>query len=257
MPIIAFTNQKGGVGKTTTAVNVAAALAKAGRPTLLVDNDPQGNATSGLGLEKNEGSGTYELMINGASLPDVVQKTKLPNLEAITANRHLAGAEVELTQAEGRYVRLARGLAAHHYDYVIIDCPPSLNFLSLNALVAAKYVVIPVQAEYYALEGLSSLFDILRKVRKSLNPELTLLGVAITMYDKRLRLSAQVHTEVKRHFSDHLFETVIPRSVRLAEAPSFGEPIGFFDRFSKGATAYHSLAEEVHVACQTRAWQRT
>lgn len=257
MPILTFTNQKGGVGKTTSALNVAAELAQAGHPTLLIDLDPQGNASSGLstGLAKLE-AGTYELLTSEGPLSELATPTAVNGLDLVAASKELAGAEVELSAAEGRYVRLARALSNNHYEYVVIDSPPSLGFLSLNALVAARYVVIPVQAEYYALEGLGSLFEILRKVKKSLNPELDLLGVLITMFDKRIRLSSQVVDEVKKHFPNQTFETLIPRNVRLAEAPSYGEPVGSFDKWSKGARAYKKLAEEVHDAVQTRAWQR-
>ncbi len=255
MPTIAFTNQKGGVGKTTSAVNVAAELAAQGHPTLLIDADPQGNASSGLG-RRRDGAGTYELLMHAAALTEVTVSTDTPGLDLVSATKHLAGAEVELAQAEGRYVRLARSLATQSYRYVIIDSPPSLGFLSLNALVAARYVVIPVQCEYYALEGLGSLFDVLRKVKKSLNPEMDLLGVLITMYDKRLKLSDEIVAEVRKHFPDQTFETTIPRNVRLAEAPSHGQPIGTYDRRSKGARAYRKLAREVHELVETRAWQR-
>ena len=255
MPTIAFTNQKGGVGKTTSAISVAAELAAAGNSTLLVDLDPQGNASSGLGLSK-DGPGSYELLMRDGVLKDLVQSTSVPGLDAVTGGEHLAGAEVELADAEGRYVRLARALSEHPYRYVIVDCPPALGFLSLNALVGARFVMIPVQCEYYALEGLSSLFEILRKVKKSLNPELELLGVFITMYDKRLRLAAQVRSEVAKHFPNQSFETVVPRTVRLAEAPSYGEPIGRFDVKSTGAKAYQQLAKEVHERIEARSWQR-
>jgi len=256
MPIITFTNQKGGVGKTTSALNVASELAQAGHPTLLIDADPQGNATSGLGVAKEGHPGTYELLMRQVPLTAAAQSSAVPGLDVVAGGRDLAGAEVELAEAEGRYVRLARSLNGHHYRYVIIDSPPSLGFLSLNGLVAASEVVIPVQCEYYALEGLSALFEVLRKVKKSLNPDLDILGVLITMYDKRLRLSDSVVAEVRRHFPEQLFNTMIPRNVRLAEAPSYGEPIGKFDRFSKGARAYQKLAKEVHEASQTRARTR-
>ncbi len=255
MPILAITNQKGGVGKTTTAVNLASELARQGQTCLLIDADPQANATSGVGVSRNL-PGTYELLMSGSSLRSVALDTKEPRLTVVPASKHLAGAEVELTTAEGRYVRLARALSGHHYDYVVIDCPPSLGFLSLNALVAARYVVIPVQCEYYALEGLSSLFETLRKVKKSLNPDLDLLGVAITMFDKRVGLSQSVVDEVRRHFPEQTFQTLVPRNVRLAEAPSHGRPVGSYDRWSKGARAYRKLAEEVHDAVTTRSWQR-
>ena len=256
MPVIAFTNQKGGVGKTTSAVNVAAELARAGHPTLLIDLDPQGNATSGIGVDRAESPGAYELLMGGASLADATRQTTTQGLDVLPAGLNLAGAEVELAEAEGRYVRLARAINAHHYRYVLIDCPPALGFLSLNALVAARYVVVPVQGEYYALEGLGRLFEILRKVKKSLNPELDILGVLVTMYDKRLKLSQSVVDEVRRHFPDRTFQTVIPRNVKLAEAPSYGQPIATFDKWSRGARAYKQLAEEVHEAAEKRAWQR-
>lgn len=257
MPVIAFTNQKGGVGKTTSAINVATELAKAGHPTLLIDLDPQGNASSGLGYDHSQPQpGSYDLLIGRKSLGSVAQKTLVPGLDMVPASRELSGAEVELSTAEGRYVRLARSVGQHHYEYVLIDCPPALGFLSLNALVAARYVAVPVQCEYYALEGLSGLFEVLRKVRKSLNPELDLLGIIITMYDRRLKLSSHVIAEVQKHFPDRTFTAIIPRNVRLAEAPSFGEPIGVFDRWSKGAKSYKQLAEEVHEQVQARAWQR-
>lgn len=255
MPVIAFTNQKGGVGKTTSAVNVASELAQQGHPTLLVDLDPQANAGSGLGV-RHAAAGAYELLMSDRTLAELTQPTAVGGLAVLPATEDLAGAEVELAGAEGRYVRLARKLANHPYRYVVIDCPPSLGFLSINALVAAKYVVIPVQCEYYALEGLSRLSDILRKVKRSLNPDLELLGVLLTMYDKRLNLSRQVADDVRRHFPDRTFEAVVPRSVRLAEAPSHGQAANVFARLSRGATAYERVAKEVHDRTEQRAWQR-
>lgn len=252
MPAITFTNQKGGVGKTTSAVSVAAELAAAGHPTLLIDADPQGNASSGLGILDRNQPGTYDILVENRPLDEVTKPTTVNGLDVIPASKHLAGTEAELAGAEGRYVRLARALTGHHYRYVIIDAPPSLGFLSLNTLVAARHVVIPVQGEYYALEGLSALFEVLRKVKKSLNPEMELLGVLITMYDKRLRLSEQVRAEVAKHFPEELFDTVIPRNVRLAEAPSHGQPISQIDRWSKGARAYKKLSQEVHERIETR-----
>lgn len=255
MPVIAFTNQKGGVGKTTSAVNIASELARLGHPTLLIDLDPQANASSGLGV-RGADAGTYELLMSEQSLPELTRPASVEGLEVLPATEDLVGAEVELAGAEGRYVRLARKLANHPYRYVIVDCPPSLGFLSINALVAARYVVIPVQCEYYALEGLSRLSDTLRKVKRSLNPELDLLGVLLTMYDKRLKLAQQVAADVRHHFPERTFETVIPRSVRLAEAPSHGQAAGVWARLSRGATAYEAVAKEVHEYAEQRAWQR-
>jgi chromosome partitioning protein len=251
MPVIAFTNQKGGVGKTTSAVCVAAELAQSGQPTLLVDLDPQGNATSGFGI-RDPKLGTYDVLLGDADLNEAVLNTKIPGLAVLAGTVDLAGAETELATLEARYVRLQRALAGNHYTYVIIDCPPALGFLSINALVAADSVVIPVQCEYFALEGLSRLFEILRKVKQSLNERLELLGVVITMYDSRLRLADSVVAEVRKHFPDKTFETLVPRNVRVAEAPSFGEPVVTLDPASSGAQAYHALTQEVLHATQAR-----
>lgn len=245
--IIAVVNQKGGVGKTTTAINVAAQLANDKHSVLLVDLDPQGNATSGLGLQK-EGAAktTYDLLCRGESLSHVVQETHVAQLFVIPANANLAGAEVELVSKQQREFSLQDALKQASYDYIIIDCPPSLGLLTINALTAATKVLIPVQAEYYALEGLSQLLDTIQAVRASTNPHLELLGIALTMFDKRNSLSEQVQTEVKNYFGEQLFDTVIPRNVRLAEAPSFGKTIYEHDRWSKGARAYKALAKEIH-----------
>lgn len=251
MAVIAFTNQKGGVGKTTTAVSVAAELARVGQPTLLIDLDPQGNATSGLGV-RNASTGTYDVLMRDTRVADAVSDTAIPGLAVMPGTVDLAGAEAELATQDARYVRLQDALKGTHYSYVVIDCPPSLGFLSLNALVVAEHVVIPVQCEYFALEGLSRLFEILRKVKQSLNPALELLGVVITMYDSRLRLADSVVAEVRKHFPDKTFETVVPRNVRVAEAPSFGEPITTLDPSSRGARAYQSLTTEVLHATQAR-----
>lgn len=243
--IIAMSNQKGGVGKTTSAVNIAAALAAA-HSVLLVDLDPQGNATNGLavGVEENAPT-TYELLLGQATLDAVVQETSIKNLYIIPTNQNLAGAEVELVGVEAREYRLQQALKLASYDYIIIDCPPALGLLTLNALVAAKYVFIPVQAEYYALEGLGQLLGTVQAVRQAGNPSLELLGVLITMYDKRTSLSEQVASELKQHFGDKLLKTVIPRNVRLAEAPSFGKTIFEHDKWSKGARAYKNVAKEI------------
>lgn len=251
MPVIAFTNQKGGVGKTTSAVCVAAGLAQSGQPTLLIDLDPQGNATSGFGIRDPE-HGTYDVLMGDTPLTEAVSETAIPGLSVLAGTVDLAGAEAELATLEARYIRLKRALEGHHYTYVVIDCPPALGFLSINALAAADSVVIPVQCEYFALEGLSRLFDILRKVKQSLNEQLELLGVVITMYDSRLRLADSVVAEVRKHFPDTTFDTLIPRNVRVAEAPSFGEPVVTLDPTSSGAQAYQQLTQEVLHATQAR-----
>lgn len=244
--IIAVVNQKGGVGKTTTTVNIAAQLATNEKPVLIVDLDPQGNATSGLAIPKNDlGSTTYDVICQNAPLADVVQETQTKGLYIIPANANLAGAEVELATMQGREYVLRQALAPASYEYIIIDCPPSLGLLTVNALAAAQSVLIPVQAEYYALEGLSQLLNTVQRVRQGLNTSLDLLGVVVTMYDKRTSLSEQVMQEIKGYFGEKMFNTVIPRNVRLAEAPSFGKTIFEHDRWSKGARSYKQLAKEV------------
>ncbi|HSW85127.1 MAG TPA: AAA family ATPase [Candidatus Saccharimonadales bacterium] len=244
---IAVVNQKGGVGKTTTAINVAARLAKDGSKVLLVDLDPQGNASSGIGLAKSDTKlTTYELIEGSITLEQAAQKTHVAQLFTIVANTDLAGAEVELVGKDRREYALADVLqGASSYNYVIIDCPPSLGLLTINGLTAASEVLIPVQAEYYALEGLSQLLNTIQAVRSSTNPGLELLGIVLTMFDKRNSLSDQVLAEVKNYFGDKLFSTIIPRNVRLAEAPSFGRTIYEHDRWSKGARAYKSLTKEI------------
>lgn len=243
--IIAVINQKGGVGKTTTAVNLAAQLASSRSPVLLVDLDPQGNATSGLGLPKDIGPTTYEILLGNASLEQAVHSTNREGLYIVPANANLAAAEIELVGMMQRELVLRRALQAAAYHYVIIDCPPALGLLTINALSAANTILIPVQTEYYALEGLGQLLATVQRVRQALNPSLDLLGVVLTMYDKRTSLSEQVMDELHNHFSDKVFNTVIPRNVRLAEAPSFGKTIFEHDRWSKGARAYKNLAKEV------------
>lgn len=244
--IIAVVNQKGGVGKTTSAINIAAELANEKQSVLLVDLDPQGNATSGLGLAKLKAKQTtYDVLCNGASLADAVVETHVAQLYVLPANANLAGAEVELVGQQQREFALRKALEQATYDYIIIDCPPSLGLLTINGLTAATTVLIPVQTEYYALEGLSQLLDTIQAVRASTNPHLELMGIALTMYDKRNSLSEQVQAEVAKYFGDKLFKTVVPRNVRLAEAPSYGKTIHEHDRWSKGARAYKALAKEV------------
>lgn len=244
--IIAVTNQKGGVGKTTTAVNLAYCLAKNGRRVLLVDFDPQGNATSGLGIDKRAlRYSVIDAISETVTLADCIVPTRHKNLHVLPATPHLANAEVELAKAQHRFTRLKQVLADHQFEAVLIDCPPSLSLLTVNALIAAHFVLLPVQAEFYALEGLGQLLETMQLVRKGLNPNLQLLGVVLTMVDSRTTLSTQVQAEVKKHFPDKVFETIIPRNIRLAEAPSHGLPVGVYDRWSKGARAYKMLAKEV------------
>lgn len=244
--IIAVINQKGGVGKTTTAVNVAAQLASAKNPVLIVDLDPQGNATSGLGIPREVEPTTYELILGQTTLENVVRPAGREELYIVPANPNLAAAEIELVPMMQRELALRNALQTAAYSYVIIDCPPALGLLTINALSTADAIMIPVQAEYYALEGLGQLLATVQRVKQAINPSLDLLGVVLTMYDKRTSLSEQVMDELKNHFGDKVFKTVIPRNVRLAEAPSFGKTIFEHDRWSKGARAYKNLAKEVN-----------
>lgn len=246
--VIAVTNQKGGVGKTTTAVNLAYYVSKLGKKTLLVDFDPQGNATSGLGVDKQALSLTMaDVVTEKATIDQVIIPTAYKNLFLAPTTPLLANTEVELAQADHRFSRLKAAIEAStgEYDIVIIDSPPSLSLLTVNGLIAAKYVLLPVQAEFYALEGLGQLLETMKLVRKGMNPVLELLGVLPTMIDSRTTLSSQVHAEIKKHFPGKVFETTIPRNIRLAEAPSHGIPVGVYDKFSKGARAYKALAKEV------------
>jgi len=246
--ILAIVNQKGGVGKTTTTVNLGAGLAAKGKKVLLVDVDPQGNATSGLGFDKRTlEKTTYDAIINEQPMQEIIRPTGRRNYSICPSNIQLAGAEVELVGAMARENFLKRALSAvrNDYDYILLDCPPSLGLLTVNALTAADGVIVPIQSEYYALEGLTQLMETLSIVRRHLNPELEVFGVVITMFDSRTQLSGQVATEVKKHFGDKMFRTMIPRNVRLSEAPSHGKSIGEYDPKSKGAECYASLAREV------------
>ncbi len=245
--IIAFANQKGGVGKTTSCVNIASAAAERGYKTLLIDEDPQGNTTSGVGVaKKNIKYSTYELLLGGCSLSDAAVKTEFDNLYVIPSTLNLAGAEFDLIDLDKREARLRAALdGCADYDLILIDCPPSLSLLTLNALCAANGVVIPMQAEYYALEGLTQLMLTIQKVKKLYNSSLTILGILITMYNGRYNLSQAVLAEVKKYYSAQLLETPIPRSVKLSEAPSYGTPINYHDKYSKAAEAYKTAAEEI------------
>lgn len=244
--VIAVLNQKGGVGKTTSVLNIGGYLAKAGRAVLVVDMDPQGNATSGLGLDKQATEvTTYDLLFGRASAAQVIRETDHHGLYIIPANARLAAAEVDLATEERREFRLKQALSGLDFDYILIDCPPSLGLLSINALTAANQILIPVQAEYFALEGLGQLLDVVQRVRGGLNPSLELLGVVVTMHDARNSLAQQVVGELQKHFGDKLFSTIVPRNVRLAEAPSYGKTIHEHDKWSKGARAYKALAKEV------------
>lgn len=246
--IIAIANQKGGVGKTTTSVNLSACVAASGKRVLLVDEDPQGNATSGLGINKNTVEvSIYDALINEVPMKDVVVDTMIDTLKVVPASISLAGAEVELVTVMAREQVLKKALETvrNDYDYIFIDCPPSLGLLTLNALNAADTLLVPIQCEYYALEGLSQLMNTVRLVRKNLNPSLDVEGVVLTMFDSRTNLSMQVVEEVKKFFKNKVYNTIIPRSVRLSEAPSYGLPVILYASKSNGAIAYTSLAEEM------------
>ena len=246
--IIAFANQKGGVGKTTSAINVASALGIAGKRTLLIDLDPQGNASSGVGVRKSTVKQTvYDLIIGRCQVIDVVIKTEFKNLSVIPSGMDLAAAELELAEMENRQNRIKDAIhkIAADYDYIIIDCPPSLGMMTINALTAANGIVIPMQCEYYSLEGLSQIMMTVKQVKRHYNPSLSLTGILITMYNGRLNLSIQVLEELKKHYADKLFSTPITRNVRLSEAPSYGEPIHYYDKYAKGAEDYSKIAAEI------------
>ena len=244
--IISVANQKGGVGKTTTTVNLATILAKRGKKVLLIDADPQGNATSGLGLEKDLERSTYDILVNDTEFKDAMQKTIIKNLKVCPANMNLAGAEVELVSMMSREQRLKEkvDIIKEDFDYILIDCPPSLGLVTLNAFTASNSVLIPVQCEYFALEGLGQLLNTINLVKKHLNKDIVIEGALLTMYDIRTNLSNQVVKEVKKYFENKVYKTVIPRNVRLSEAPSYGMPITEYDPRSKGAKSYIKFAKE-------------
>ncbi len=246
--VIALVNQKGGVGKTTTAVNLSAFLGKKKKKVLLIDIDPQANATSGLGISKAELEDTvYDVLINDVPMSEVIYETSADNVDICPTNINLAGAEIELVSLISREQILKKAIEEikDNYDYIIIDCPPSLGLLAINALTAADGIIIPIQGEYYALEGLSQLIDTINIIKKKINPDIEILGVVLTMFNMRTQLSKQVREEVEKYFGKAVFNTIIPRNVKLAEAPSFGQAICDYDKNSKGAKAYQALAAEV------------
>lgn len=246
--VIAIANQKGGVGKTTTSINLSACLAEKGKKVLVIDTDPQGNTTSGLGIDKNDLDNTvYELILGECSIYDCIVKDAIPNVSVLPSNVNLAAAEIELIGVDKKEFILKNEVdfVKDDYDFIIIDCPPSLNLLTINAMTTADSVLVPIQCEFYALEGLSQLIHTVNLIKERLNPDLEMEGVVFTMYDSRTNLSSQVVENVKSHLNQRVFETVIPRNIRLAEAPSYGMPINMYDAKSAGAEAYMSLAGEI------------
>ena len=245
--IISVANQKGGVGKTTTAVNLSASLAKNGKRVLLIDTDPQGNATSGVGVDKSVQFSVYDVLVDGVEIENTIQKTEVKNLDVCPSNINLAGVEVQLVSVKDREYRLKEKLDKYkdNYDYIIIDCPPSLGLVTLNAFTASDSVLIPIQCEYYALEGLGQLINTINLVKKRMNKSLSIEGALLTMYDARTNLSNQVVKEVKNYFDDKVYKTVIPRNVKLSEAPSYGMPICMYDARSKGSKCYEKFTKEL------------
>ena len=246
--VISMSNQKGGVGKTTTTVNLAAFLSEKGKKVLIIDIDPQANAGYGVGINAEESGNTiYEVLIGEIQIEDAIHHTEFPNLDIVPSNIHLSGAQVDMMELENKEFKMRDSISQirDYYDYILIDCPPSLGILTLNALIAANSVMIPLQCEYYALEGLSQLLQIISMVQENLNTSLDVEGVVLTMYDSRTKLSQHVVNDVKEHFNDKVFKTIIPRNVKLSEAPSFGKPIGLYDRICPGSEAYEQLANEV------------
>lgn len=243
---IAILNQKGGVGKTTTTISLAAYLAKLGKTVLVVDADPQANATSGLGVDKRELKGSiYQVLTGSASIEQAIITTDFPDIMLLPSDTDLAGAETELAGQAGRETVLRSALDGQNYDYILVDCPPALGLLTINVLVAANWLLVPVQAEYYAMEGLGQLMEVFQRIKQGMNPNLNLLGVLVTMYDGRTGLAEQVVKELQKHFGESLFKVQIPRNVRLAEAPSYGKPISEHDKWSKGARAYKQFTKEL------------
>jgi chromosome partitioning protein len=246
--IISVVNQKGGVGKTTTAVSLAASFGKAGHKTLIIDADPQGNTTSGFGVDRRTAAlTTYDVLIQGSSFSSAAVPTKFDNVDIIPSSIDLAGSEVELADMERRAFRLKQSLAGSKdvYEFILIDCPPSLGLITINALTASDTLLVPIQCEFYALEGLTQLMATVRSVKRGYNPDIEIEGVLLTMFDSRLNLTIQVTAEVKKHFREKVYKTVIPRNVRLSEAPSHGQPIQYYDPYSRGASSYDELAQEI------------